>query len=79
MFGKVWKVLTKVTKESCCYRYKASNESKMANEYWREVIPLHPSHNRNGISQIDPKIKDFVSLIFIGIHLVIENQLYEFL
>ena len=64
MFLECFKGLTKVTKEICCYGYPVTKEKQTANEYFLECHALYFSENRNGISQIYPKLEDFVQFFY---------------
>ena len=63
MFLECFIGLTEVTEESCCYGYPVTKENKMANEYLGECHALCFIENRKGISQMYPKIEEFVQLI----------------
>ena len=52
MFLEWFKGLTKLTRENCCNGYQVTKENQIKNEY----IALCFSENKNGISQIYPKL-----------------------
>ena len=67
MFLECFIGLTEVNKESCCYGYPVTKENNMANEYLGECHALCFIENRKGISQIFPKIEEFIQIyLFFG-------------
>ena len=62
MFLECFIGLTEVTKESWCYGYPVTKE-KQNGKYLGECHALCFIENRKGISQMYPKIEEFVQLI----------------